>query len=625
MAFFDGGTVRIHKVPSTPSDPSEGVSRCVGDVARGGFEIVHGTTVATNALIERKGAKTVLITTRGFEDIVEIGRQNRGKLYDLFWEKDPGLVPRELRIGVRERVDHTGAALAVPSERELEEAAALAGKSGAEAVAVCFLHSYANPSHEEAAGRALEKTGVPVSLSSSVSPEFREYERASTTVANAYLIPRVSGYMRALSASLGGAKVSVVQSNGGVTSPETAAVEPVRIATSGPAAGVSGAFKIARMTGREKIITFDMGGTSTDVSLCDGSPPFASQNEVGGVPLRTHCIEIATIGAGGGSIARTDAGGALKVGPQSAGAEPGPACYGAGSLPAVTDANVVLGRIDPERFLGGRKKLFAKRARDAVETLDTGAGASAEEKAGAVIRVVNSSMERLIRVIAAGGGADTREFSLLGYGGAAGLHCCDLALETGMKEVVFPVYPAALSALGTLLSDVYKDYAKTCFASVPEEAGKVEAALAGLEAAARDGGEMLRAEKFVDARYKGQSHEITVPFSAGLTEEFHKLHLKRFGYVMEDIAVETTAVRIRAHGEKSGAALPEMKPRGGSVPSGERDVWRGGVCRKFKTYRREDFGPGFRFEGPALVFEDTSVLMVTPEFRCEVDGWGNVV
>ena len=623
FVFFDGSEVRTHKVASTPQDPSVGVAAGIKNLNPQNFEIVHGTTVATNALIERKGARTVLLTTCGFEDIIEIGRQNRATLYDLFWEKDPGLVPKHLRIGINERVDHTGAVLVSLSVGEMERVAEAVKDLGAEAVAVCFLHSYANPSHEREAGRTLKKTGTVVSLSSAVSPEFREYERATTTVANAYLTPLVSSYMKSLE-SLGGAKVSVIQSNGGVTSPQTVAAEPVRIATSGPAAGVSGAFKIAQTAGEDRIITLDMGGTSTDVSLCDGTLPFVSGGEVGGVPLRTHRMDISTAGAGGGSVARTDAGGVLKVGPRSAGAVPGPACYGSGDLPTVTDANLVLGRIDPNRFLGGRKKLSGERAKAAIDTLETGIGTDVRDKAEAVIKVVNSSMERLVRIIAADRGVDIRDFALFGFGGAAGLHCCELALEVGIKKVIFPVYPSALSALGTLLSDVYEDYAKSCFAAVPEERQKAEETLAELENSARAG--LTQTDRFVDMRYKGQSHEITVPFSDDFITQFHSLHLKRFGYRMDDRPVEITAARVRARGQKSAFALPEIgHGNENGARGGERDVWTVGGYRKFKVYERSRFGLGFKFDGPALVFEDTSVLMITPEFACETDKWGNIV
>ncbi len=630
FVLFDRRVVRIYKIPSTPQNPAqavvEGISHFTGDDG-GEVTVIHGTTVATNALLERKGAKTAFVTTRGFEDIIEIGRQNRAKLYDLFWDKEEGLVPHSLRMGVKERMDCAGAALVSPSEEELEKLADSVGRSGAESVAICFLHSYANSAHEKAAAGKVAKLGIPVSLSSKVSPEFREYERASTTVANAYLVPKVRKYVNSLSSSLGGARVFIVQSSGGVTAPDKVADEPVRMATSGPAAGVMGAFKIAEQMGETKIITCDMGGTSTDVSLCDGSPAFASQSVVGGVPLRIPSIDISTVGAGGGSIARINPGGVLKTGPQSAGADPGPACYGKGNLPTVTDANLVLGRIEPERFLGGRKKVFPHRALESIKTLahDT---ATPEQTAESVIRVVNSSMERIIRVIAADKGADPREFVLFGFGGAAGLHCCQLALETGIEKVVFPRHPAALSALGMLLSDFYKDYWKSCFANLPDETDILSEAFSELEHSAlseHPGGD-FQIEKFADARYRGQSHEITVPFSPGFVTDFHRLHSQRFGYKMNDRPVETTVVRIRFRVGKSSVQLPEIEPHGaGDLEAREKNIWLDGSFRRFKVYERRELGSGFRFEGPALVLEDSSVLMITPEFKCETDNRGNIV
>ncbi len=629
LAMFDRQAVKIYKVPSTPENPALAVAEGVSHFTGGGsaeVTVIHGTTVATNALLEKKGAKTAFVATRGFEDIIEIGRQNRAKLYDLFWEKNEGLVPRPLRIGVKERMDGSGNALVPLSKEELEKLAEAVGKCGAESVAVCFLHSYANSAHEEAAGREIEKLGIPVSLSSTVSPEFREYERASTTVANAYLVPKVRNYMKSLSSSLGGAKVFIVQSSGGIADPDRVADEPVRMATSGPAAGVMGAFKIAELTGETKIITCDMGGTSTDVSLCDGAPAFASQSSVGGIPLRIPCIDISTVGAGGGSIARMNPGGVLKTGPQSAGAEPGPACYGKGDLPTVTDANVVLARMEPDRFLGGRKKIFPQRAYAAIQALAP--EIAPERTAESVVRVVNSSMERLIRVIAADRGVDTREFSLFGFGGAAGLHCCELALGAGIKKVVFPRHPAALSALGMLLSDFSGDYRKSCFADAPAGMRLITETLSELEESARSAHPSgdFQAERFVDARYRGQSHEITVPFSAGLVSDFHRFHFQRFGYAMKDRRVETTAAQIRFRVGKSGVRLPEIQPHAGKgAEVREKDVWFGGSFVKFGVYERAEMGSGFRFEGPALVLEDSSVLMITPEFRCETDGWGNIV
>ncbi|WP_462137595.1 hydantoinase/oxoprolinase family protein [Candidatus Mycalebacterium sp.] len=627
LVLFDGDEAQIHKVPSTPLSPVLAVIAGVeyfSKKRRGPVEIIHGTTVATNALLERKGAKTVLITTRGFEDVIEIGRQNREKLYDLFWEKSEGLAPRQMRIGAKERIDSGGEVLVALSEKEAEKLAAAARKTGAQTAAVCFLHSYINPAHEEAVGEKLKKLGIPVSLSSKVSPEFREFERASTTVANAYLIPKVADYIKALSSSAVVSKVSVVQSSGGITSPGKVAEEPVRIATSGPAAGVVGAFKISELMGAKKIITLDMGGTSTDVSLCDGAVAFASQNNVGGIPLRVPCVDISTIGAGGGSIARIDSGGILKTGPQSAGADPGPACYGKGKLPTVTDANLTLGRIEPARFLGGRKKIFPKKAREAIETLEM-ESKSARQKAESVIKVVNSSMERLIRVISADRGVDPREFALFGFGGAAGIHCCELAVAVGMKKVVFPVHPAALSALGMLLSDVFKDYVKSCFAVAPAQISVVSDALAKLEESARAEEKNIHGiKRFVDARYEGQSHEITVSFSRRFVSDFHREHFKRFGYVMRGKPVETTAVRVRLCGEKSGVRLPEI-PRGKKPVAHEKKIWLGGAPKKFKLYNRAEMGAGFKFKGPALVLEDSSVVMITPEFTCEIDKWGNII
>ncbi|MCY3986048.1 MAG: hydantoinase/oxoprolinase family protein, partial [Candidatus Dadabacteria bacterium] len=434
FVFFDGKEISVNKVPSTPCDPCAAVlSGLKSHPAEFSSisEVLHGTTVATNALLQRDGAKTCLVTTKGFEDVIEIRRQNREKLYDLSWTPEPPLVPPHLRFGLSERTDYRGRVLIAPDEAEIEKIMEKMSSLGVQAVAVCFLHSYANPENEHRVGALLSGLGIPITLSSELVAEFREYERTSTTVLNSYLIPKVNGYARSLSLRLEGKSLSVMQSNGGVISAEQAAEEPAKIVLSGPAGGVVGAFEICSLLGRKKIITYDMGGTSTDISLCDGSISFTTQNTLGGVAIKLPMINISTIGAGGGSIAHVAEGGVLKVGPQSAGADPGPACYGKGTEPTVTDANIVLGRLDPGWFLGGGMDIYPERSFEALHSLAP--DRRVEEIAESIIKIANSNMEKALRIVSIGGGHDPREFCLVSFGGSGGLHACELALSIGIR------------------------------------------------------------------------------------------------------------------------------------------------------------------------------------------------
>ena len=628
FVFFDGKEISVNKVPSTPRDPSiavlKGLQSHPVEFSRIS-EIIHGTTVATNALLEREGAKTCLVTTKGFEDVIEIRRQNREKLYDLSWNPETPLVPSELRFGVSERTDYRGCVLVSPDEAEVAEIVEKISSLGVEAIAVCFLHSYANPENERAVGAALGKLGIPITLSSELVAEFREYERTSTTVLNSYLIPKVSEYMRSLSRRLEGKSLSIMQSNGGVISAEQAAEGPAKIVLSGPAGGVVGAFEICALSGRKKIITYDMGGTSTDISLCDGGVSFTTENTLGGAALKVPMINISTIGAGGGSIAYMAEGGILKVGPRSAGADPGPACYGKGVLPTVTDANIVLGRMDPGWFLGGEMKIYPERSFEALRSLAP--DHPTEDVAESVIRISNSNMEKALRVISVGRGYDPREFSLVSFGGAGGLHACDLARSLGIGEVVFPRSPGALSAYGMLLADSFKDYGITFFSSADgDHLEETDRKFADLEKLAhtdlrRDD---LRFEKHVDARYRRQSHELTIPYSDSMALDFHREHERVYGYMKESSEVEIVTLRLRAYmpGRKI-EILPA--PKGGPEPrfSSKEVVFEG---KKMKTNycEREKLRPGFRFEGPCILTRGLATAFIPPNTDCEVDDYGSV-
>lgn len=631
FVLFDGKSISTHKVLSTPSNPSQAIIRGLRDVLGEGIkgtQIVHGTTVATNTLLERKGARVALITTKGFEDVIEIGRQNREKLYDLFWEPPEPLVERELRFGVRERTDFKGRILIRINSEDVKRLRTRLMGLKVEGIAISFLHSYANPKNEEEVERLLKPLGIPISTSSRVLPEFREYERTSTVVANSYLLPKVKSYMDELHRELFECRISIMQSSGGLISPVQAAEEPVRILLSGPAGGVVGAFKIAESIGYNKVITYDMGGTSTDVALCNGTPGFTTETSIDNIPIKIPMIDVISIGAGGGSIAYIDSGGALKVGPISAGADPGPACYGKGAMATVTDANVAVGRIDPNWFLGGRMKILPDRSLEALGRLADRLMVSIKEIAEGIIKVANANMERALRVISIGRGHDPREFALLSFGGAGGLHACELALGLGIKTVIFPRDPGVLSALGMLMADSFKDYSTTVFLSGKgATSNSLEKWFRTLEEKARRDfpKESIRFERLLDARYRRQSHEITIPYTDDFTEVFHRTHRRMYGYAKRESEVEIVNLRVRAVVKKEKLHLPRLNKGRRRVEYKVEGSFFHNREIKIKYYRRDDFFPGFVFSGPALILENTSTLFIPPDFRCRVDEWGNIL
>jgi N-methylhydantoinase A len=631
FVLFDGRYIVAHKVLSTPHDPSQAVMNGLSDIFGEkikNLEIVHGTTVATNTLLERKGARVALITTKGFEDVIEIGRQNREKLYDLFWEPRQQLVGRELRFGVRERTSFDGKILMPASSTDIKNLCARLKAAEVEGIAISFLHAYANPENEEKAESLLARVGVAVSTSSKILPEFREYERTSTVVTNSYLLPRVKSYMDELSKNLSECRASVMQSNGGVISPSQAGEEPVRIVLSGPAGGVVGAFKISKTIGYDKVMTYDMGGTSTDVALCDGMLRFTTETVIDNIPIKVPMIDVMSIGAGGGSIAHIDSGGALKVGPVSAGANPGPACYGSGLDATVTDANVMVGRINPRWFLGGRMRLFPERSEAALRRIAERVTLSVIQLAEGIIKVANASMERALRVISIGRGFDPRDFALLSFGGAGGLHACELALGLGMKTVIFPRDPGVLSALGMLMADSFKDYSLTTFlAGARANSRIIKEGFRILEQRAHKDlpGENVELKCFLDVRYKRQSHEITIPYSKNFVDDFHNAHKKMYGYMKKESDVDVVTLRMRAVVQRVEFDLPLLdRPKQNVRSVSERLVFSKKEIR-IRSYKRNDFFPGFGFSGPAIILENTSTLFIPPGFRCEVDEWGNIL
>ena len=650
FVFQTAGGLRIFKLASTPADPSvaitEGLRRAAREagVTLRAIEVVHGTTVGTNALLERKGARVALVTTEGFEDVLEIGRQARPRLYDLDAERPEPVVPRPLRFGARERVAATGEVLEELTDGALRELIEKLLRARPEAVAVSLLFSFVRPGHERRVARAVASAlGVPLSVSHEILPEYREYERTSTVAVNAYLQPLMGRYLGRLRAR--GGRLRVMQSSGGSVSARVASAEPVRTILSGPAGGVVGALRAAVPAGFPDIITFDMGGTSTDVALCDGGEVrTTSESVVAGMPVAVRVLDIHTVGAGGGSIARVDAGGSLRVGPESAGADPGPAAYGRGTRPTVTDANLVAGRFGGAQLLGGDFALDERRAHAALSELAremTRAGGrpvSAIEAALGVVRVVNAGMERALRVVSVERGFDTRGFTLVSFGGAGGLHACALAAGLKIPRVVVPLRPGALSALGALQSDVVRDASRTVMLDAGARLDKLERAFDEMERAARAA---LRREGFADARqrhertvaarYKGQSFELEIKFRrpSEIAAHFHRAHLARYGYEARSNAVEIVSARVRSAGlvEKIGDDGGETRGRASAAvaPHAETLVHFALKPARASVYVREELRAGARLRAPCVVTEYSSTTLVPAGARARVDGGGNLI
>lgn len=628
-----GNRIEVFKRFSTPGEPEVAILEGLKGLRP--LEVIHGSTVATNTLLERKGAQVALLTTEGFEDVLGIGRQARRELYNIFVRRPEPLIPAALRFGVKERMLYDGTIERELDVEHLQELAATLSRQGVESVAVCLLFSFTNSRHEEAVGAALAALRIPVSLSSRVLAEYREYERTSTTAINAYLAPRMGDYLNRLSGRLENTRLRVMQSNGGAVRARTAADLPVHTIVSGPAGGVVGAFHVASVCGYPNIITFDMGGTSTDVSLCEGSIGVTHEAEIDGLPVGIPIIDIHTVGAGGGSIAELDAGGAFAVGPSSAGAEPGPICYGkGGDRLTVTDANVVLGRLPARFFLGGTVPLAIDSIAPAVERMAWARRwTSLHALAQGVIDVVNSNMEQAVRLISVERGHDPREFALVCFGGAGGLHAADLARALGIPQVVVPPYPGALSALGLLLSDVRKDYSKSMLvaaegADVPIRRELEALHRGGLRDMKDEGfeGRSVRVHDSVDLRYRGQSYELTVPFTRTFLLNFHKLHERRYGHSDAARPVEVVNVRSTFFGRAPKIRFSPMKrTRAIARPLQVARVWFGGRAHQTRIYDRSELSFGHVLKGPAIIGEYSATTLVPPDFVCDVDAFGNLV
>ncbi len=705
--WIDRGRIRMLKLFSTPADPSQAILDALNKIAPAAeFILLHGTTVGTNTLLERKGARTALVTTAGFEDAIEIGRQARPKLYDFFFDRIEPLVPRDLRFGVSERTASGGEILTSPGSEELCNLAHRVAAARPESIAISLLFSFANPRNELEVANALARLEIPLSISHQILPEFREYERTSTVVINAYLQPVVQRYLENLKsraksirrdvasnvsptmstarvgagdsparfspeqdheegrlsdtktvsknagASAPAPRIFVMQSSGGITALSTAAREPVRTVLSGPAGGVVGAAATARASGFDRIIAFDMGGTSTDVSLVEGSISTATDAQIAGLPISVPMLDIHTVGAGGGSLARFDAAGVLRVGPESAGADPGPICYGRGTQPTVTDANLLLGRLPPTRFLGGNFTLDLDRTRRLTTEFlkQNKSRLTLVEFAAGVLRVVNATMEKAIRVVSIERGRDPRRFALVAFGGAGGLHACALAEALSIPHVIVPALPGALSALGILSSDVVKDYSRTVLWRVSGEVptAQLNREFATLEKTAvedfrREAWQgRARYHRSVDMRYRGQGYELNIPLTSNLLRAFQQEHLRRYGYTHPNREVELVTLRLRAVVKSpqsrittagvgkdacvgTGTLARPDRAKLGSISSPRTPVLFDGKRLPTKVYSREELRSGRKYSGPAIITEYSATTVIPPSKRFHVDHAGNLL
>ncbi len=640
LVALSEGSLTTAKVPSTPRDQSQGVMSAISasGVETGSIlALAHGMTVATNALLERRGARTALVTTEGFRDVLEIARQNRPSLYDLTQDRPPTLVPRELRFTVKERMGPDGE-ISPLDEESLEGAVAAIREVEVEAVAVCLLFAFMHPEHEKRVGEAMREAlpDVHVSLSSEVLPEFREYERFSTTAADAYLAPKLAAYLGNLAGKVedaGAPTPLIMQSAGGVVGIEDAVADAAAFVLSGPAGGVVGAAYVAGLGGYRDLLTFDMGGTSTDVApIVGGEVQTTTETVIAGVPIKLPMVDVHTVSAGGGSIAWADAGGALRVGPQSAGAEPGPAGYDkGGEEPTVTDANLYLGYLQDGAELGGEVVLRRDLSQKALASLGKELGLEAEEVALGIVRVANAEMVRALRVISIERGLDPREFALLAFGGAGGMHACTLAEELGMSTLLVPRAGGVLSALGLAISDLRRDYVSPYLADLEDvEAVELKEAFKGMENTAAKDLEGPEYTRRADLRYRGQSFELTVeterPFEVEKLEEcFHAAHQRRYGYRMEDEAVELVNLRLTATVSVEKPKLEEPAPGEGDADRERREANFGGEWVEVPVLDRERMGRGSNVEGPAIVEFKESTCVVNPGWRGVVDNVGTLV
>lgn len=637
LVRLDQRGITVLKVRSTPSDPARAILTGIAELvdANAEAEVVHGSTVATNAVLERKGARVALITTAGFEDVLRIGRQTRSELYNFFVEARRPLVNEGYTLGVLERIAADGEVLHALDLSAINRVIERLRELDAEAVAVCLLHSYVNPAHEDRLVDALRRAGFAASASHDILPEYREFERWSTTVVNAYVTPIVARYLSTLEHNLHHRRLSIMQSNGGFISVAQAKAAAVRTILSGPAAGAVGALAVAEGSGYSRVITFDMGGTSTDVSLIDGEIGMTMESTVGDFPVRLPMVDVHSVGAGGGSVVYIDPGGALRVGPRSAGAEPGPVCYGKGNELTVTDANLLLGRLHSDYFMGGRMVLDLDRTRAVAREFSAKLNLSEAALAEGIVRIANANMERAIRVVSVERGFDPRDFALLAFGGAGGMHACEIADLLDIDTVLIPQHCGVLSALGMLMADATKDYSQTLLRTVNGLSDielrarfepLVDRALTDLSAEGFDRSR-IALECALDVRYLGQSYEITVPFTSEYRAEFDRRHERLYGYANPKREAEIVNLRVKAIGRTEKPALPRTGAQETRLPDpcAVRPTHFAGRAYQTPIYRRESLSNGMSGQGPALLPGNQATAVIPPHFAFRIDNAGTLV
>jgi len=644
FVFLDRGRVQLKKLPSTPLDPARAILTGLEDrlPLKEGAVLIHGSTVATNALLTRALAKVVLVTNEGLEDVLEIGRQARPELYALEIEKPEPLVPRRRRLGVAERRASDGRPVTRLTRAALSELRERVERARADTIAVGLLFSFLDDRSERQVERALKPLGLPISLSADVAPEVREYERFSTTCANAALVPLVTRYLTRLERSLKGVRLFVFQSNGGLARVASAARQPVRLVLSGPAGGAVAVARIAKAAGLESALALDMGGTSTDVSLIEKVPLRRGEITIDGLPLLVPSLDIQTVGAGGGSIAWVDRAGLLQVGPRSAGSDPGPACYGRSDEATVTDAHLLLGRL-PARLAGGEVELDPDRARHALERLGRKLGLGAREAAEGVLAVADATMARAARVVSVERGVDPRRLPLVAFGGAGPLHAARLSRALPCSHVLIPPLPGNLSAYGMALADAERDLVRSILIKDPDRQRKaIDQALDLLIQSGRDELEQdgllpdrrkLRVERTLDCRYAGQTFSLPIraePGARSLEAAFHRAHAARFGHAFPERRVEAVNARVRLlvparRGVRRRSETLRPRPAPRAARTGERPVWFAGRTLVTPCFDRDRLSPGDRLEGPAIIEELSATTVVEPGYLARVDAAHNLV
>ena len=633
--YFGGDEIRIHKVLSTPDAPERAILQGIAELGLENRELrlVHGSTVATNAVLEGKGVATAYVTNRGFADVLAIGRQARRELYNLSPRPTAPLIDASLCFEIDTRLTAQGECLKQPDETELHELLDKLRAVSPEAVAINLLFSFLDAQQEQLIAEQLKNEPWFVTCSSDVLAEYREYERGVATVLNAMVGPLMQGYLNRLAAGVKGGHVAVMQSSATTVAARDAATRGVHLLLSGPAGGLRGAQYVAGLSGRARLMSFDMGGTSTDVALMDGDIRLTSEGRIGDYPVAVPMVDMHTIGAGGGSIARVDAGGLLLVGPQSAGAAPGPACYARGGNAAtVTDANLVLGRLQADAFLGGRMQLDVEAARRVIEPLAVALNVSIEDAALGIVQVANEHMVQALRVISVQRGEDPRDYTLVSFGGAGGLHVCALANALGMNRAMVPVHGGVLSALGMLAARPGRELSRTITRRLSQcQQAELQSMFDELEQQGRNqlqaetDASQIECQASIDARYTGQSFTLNLAWQgvAQLADQFHEMHRQRYGHAL-DMEVEIVNLRISLQGAKSGFVLPEITA-GDDELKPVKQVWLHGYDSPVTMYQRDSIAVGVTIEGPALIVELVSTTYLESDWRCGCDAYGNLL